>query len=387
MAGFGVRRKKGRSLPTGSERDRCAIVRAWWNDPVDYRWLLRTLAARSADWPVRIVVGAGGAVMVVISVLTWISPAGPHGTAGHIVFAFVTGGATLWALRWWLGPWPGENESLLLIGAADLLVVSACLMDQDRVYGSIGALLLVVTGGYVSVFHSPRALTAHAVFSLVSVIVLAARLAGETGDVALAVAIVLIMAVAIVVVLPTVHFCYWVLRTDALTDALTALLNRRGLDYYLSGRFGVDDGRAVCAMVIDLDDFKAVNDTYGHSAGDDILVRAAARLRACADGDTLVARSGGEEFAVLAHLDPAAAQAAAERVCRAIATMTGPHTPVTASVGVAAFEHGATADDLLRCADAAMYQAKQLGGNTVVLAGRAATNPVSAAPRRGVPRA
>lgn len=348
------------------------MVRSWWRDPVDYRWLVGTLEARSALGPIKCVVGSGGAVMFVIALLTWISPAGPAGTLGHIVFAFVSAGAGLWALRWWARPWPGKAESLLLIGAADILVTAACLMDQNRVYGSIGALLLVVTGGYVSVFHGPRALAVHAAYSLLSVIVLSLRMCGDTGDFALALAIVLIMAAAIVVVLPAVQFCYWVLRTDALSDPLTTLLNRRGLDYYLSGWFAARDGRPLAVMLIDLDDFKAVNDTYGHAAGDDILIRTAARLRATADPNTIVARSGGEEFVVVAHLAAPEAHTLATRLCRAVATMPGPHTPITASIGVAVFPYGTpttqTPEALLHHADTAMYRAKQQGGNTVTLA-------------------
>ncbi|QLY32838.1 GGDEF domain-containing protein [Nocardia huaxiensis] len=364
---------------------RRGVLRSWWRDPVDYRWLVHTLAARGALTPFKIVLGVGGAVMFVIAVLTWMSPAGPHGSVGHatpigdtaflghVVFVVVIAGSVIWTLRWLLLPWPSRRESLFLLATADILITAACLVDQNRVYGALGSVLLVVTGGYLSIFHGPRILAAHIAWSLASVLVLTGlMLTRHTGDPALATAIVLILAVATAVVLPTLQFCYWVLRTDALSDPLTMVLNRRGLDYHLTDWFRAADSTPICVMLIDLDDFKAVNDTYGHPAGDDILVRTAARLRATADPDAIVARTGGEEFVVVAHLSPAAARTAAEHLCTAVATLPAPHIPITASIGVAAHPGGTpTARNpihLLDCADAAMYRAKQLGGNAVVLA-------------------
>ena len=173
---------------------------------------------------------------------------------------------------------------------------------------------------------------------------------------------------AIVVVLPALQFCYWVLRIDVLSDPLTMLLNRRGLDYYVHrSRYQ----RQLCVITLDLDHFKAVNDTFGHTIGDEVLVSTAARLRAAADPDAVVARTGGEEFAVVDQLDRAAAMILAERLRLAVAETPGISVTVTASVGVAVCDGGTDAGRprlLLRCADNAMYQAKRLGGNTVVLA-------------------
>ncbi|WP_067533150.1 GGDEF domain-containing protein [Nocardia crassostreae] len=349
------------------------MVRTWWRDPVDYTWLVHRLEARGALGSFKIVVAAGGAVMFVIALLTWVSPAGPSGLTGQVVFGFVAAGAGLWTLYWWIAPWPSANTSLLLLGGADVLVTAACLMDRNRVYGSLGAILLVVTGGYLTFFHGPRVLAAHTIWSLLSVLTLSTLMViTDTGDLALALSIILIMAAATVLVLPALQFLYWLLRTDALSDPLTMLLNRRGLDYYLSQWFdsAVDD--AIGVMIIDLDRFKAVNDTYGHSAGDEVLVRAARCMRAAVDPGALVARSGGEEFVVITHLDRAAAIIAAERIRRSIATAAGARTAITASIGIAV-DDGAlphpTPDQLLRAADSAMYRAKRLGGNAVILAG------------------
>ncbi|MEV4129046.1 diguanylate cyclase [Nocardia sp. NPDC049707] len=345
-----------------------AILRSWWRDPAHYRWFVRTLESHSGLRLIKAIIGAGSALMLVITILIWMSPAGPSGTVGRTVFMAAGATAAVWTIRWWLFPWPSASTSLAMLTSADLAITASCLVDSDRVYGALSAMLLVVTGAYITFFHSPKALAAHAGWSLLTVSVLAELLVvdAESNDLALAGAIVLIMVAAIVVVLPALQFCYWVLRIDVLSDPLTMLLNRRGLDYYLHrSRYQ----RQLCVITLDLDRFKAVNDSFGHIIGDEVLVSTAEGLRAAVDPDAVVARTGGEEFAVVDQLDRAAALRLGERLRRAVAETPG--VPVTASVGVAVCDGGADPGRpqlLLRCADAAMYQAKRLGGNTVVLA-------------------
>ncbi|GAB2534978.1 hypothetical protein GCM10027167_44940 [Nocardia heshunensis] len=287
--------------------------------------------------------------------------------------------AAAWTLRWWLGPWPCETESLLWVAAADLAITTAGMLDSDRVYGAVGAILLVVTGAYLSLFHSPKALAVHTVWSLVSIMALTGRIAhgSANGDTTLAAAIVLTMVAATVLVLPTLQFCTWLMRVDTLTDPLTGLLNRRGLDYYLPGFLAAARSGDICVLSVDLDRFKAVNDTFGHSVGDDALVRTAAELDAVA-GEFLIARTGGEEFALIGRLSPTTCADAAEAVRRAIESIEDLPVRLTASVG-AALLNSAHLDrcgreylltSLLRSSDAAMYRAKRKGGNTVVFAAR-----------------
>lgn len=350
--------------------DSRTILRSWWRDPAHYRWFVRTLESHSGLQLIKAIIGAGGAIMLVINILIWMSPAGPNGTVNRTIFAAAGVTAVVWTVRWWLFPWPRAITSLALLTWADVAITASCLVDSDRVYGALSAMLLVVTGAYITFFHSPKALAAHAGWSLLTVGALAVLLVtdAQSNDLALAGAMVLIMVAAIVVVLPALQFCYWVLRIDVLSDPLTTLLNRRGLDYYVHrSRYQ----RQLCVITLDLDHFKAVNDTFGHTIGDEVLVSTAARLRATADPDAVVARTGGEEFAVVDQLDRAAALSLAERLRLAVAETPGISVTVTASVGVAVCDGGTDAGRprlLLRCADNAMYQAKRLGGNTVVLA-------------------
>nr|BFE55676.1 hypothetical protein GCM10020063_002020 [Dactylosporangium thailandense] len=150
------------------------------------------------------------------------------------------------------------------------------------------------------------------------------------------------------------------LHEQATHDALTGLPNRALFNERLE--------HATAAILVDLDDFKAVNDTLGHPVGDGLLVEVGRRLRAAVRPTDLVARLGGDEFAVLV---PEGSQDGLDGLpARILAELDRPvHThghvlTVTASVGVAARTDGDGAQDLLRHADIAMYAAKRRGKGT-----------------------
>ncbi|HEY8338899.1 MAG TPA: GGDEF domain-containing protein [Egibacteraceae bacterium] len=138
--------------------------------------------------------------------------------------------------------------------------------------------------------------------------------------------------------------------------------------------------RDLSLVILDIDHFKQVNDTYGHQAGDDVLVEVARRIRDSVRIPDVVARYGGEEFVVLLPgTGLEGAVATAERIRRAIGSTPIPMTRgfedqpeglrVSASLGVASFGvHGRTVSSLLRSADAAMYTAKTSGRDRVVAA-------------------
>ncbi|MFU8854736.1 GGDEF domain-containing protein [Micromonospora sp. SL1-18] len=155
-------------------------------------------------------------------------------------------------------------------------------------------------------------------------------------------------------------------RHAASHDPLTGLPNRRAF-YRLAAALLTDAaGQPLVAIVLDLDDFKLVNDRYGHAAGDQVLVSVAQRLSAFA-GDNLVARLGGDEFAGLLAsptVDRRWIEQATRRLCEALAAPIplGARTvQVTASVGLAPVHCPTQLADALCQADAAMYQAKSLG--------------------------
>ena len=147
-------------------------------------------------------------------------------------------------------------------------------------------------------------------------------------------------------------------------DALTGLANRRGFQDSLE--HALSAGGSFSVLFLDLDDFKTVNDTLGHPAGDALLEAVAGRIRHQVRAGDVVARLGGDEFAVITeHLDAEAAGAIAERIIRAVEqpfTFEGAVVTVGASVGVVDPGRASrVASELMRAADVAMYGAKALG--------------------------
>jgi len=142
-------------------------------------------------------------------------------------------------------------------------------------------------------------------------------------------------------------------------DPLTGLLNRRGFEQALAGilaacrRYRTD----AALIYIDLDGFKAINDRFGHAAGDETLKTVAQVLAAGVRESDIIARLGGDEFAiVLNRAGRAAAEAKAESLVRAVEhTAAGPGGPVRFSYGVRTFEPGMEAARMLAEADAAMF--------------------------------
>jgi len=149
----------------------------------------------------------------------------------------------------------------------------------------------------------------------------------------------------------------------AMTDPLTGLANRTRFTAALAERLA--GHQAATVLLIDIDDFKMVNDTMGPAVGDQLLYQVAQRLRRTRSEVDLPARLGGDEFAVLLDIEEeSSAEAAADRLIQALAEpfKVGEHLLLAhASVGVAIADSGETADEVLRNADIAMYAAKEGG--------------------------
>jgi two-component system cell cycle response regulator len=162
----------------------------------------------------------------------------------------------------------------------------------------------------------------------------------------------------------------------AITDGLTGLFNRRYMETHLGTL--VDQsaarGKPITVLVLDIDYFKAINDSYGHDAGDDVLREFSLRIRKATRNIDLACRYGGEEFViVMPETDMAVATAVAERLRRRIATEPfaiqkgARHLEVTISIGIAALSGvGDDAATILKRADQALYRAKRDGRNRVV---------------------
>ncbi|ACS80888.1 GGDEF domain-containing protein [Maridesulfovibrio salexigens] len=156
-------------------------------------------------------------------------------------------------------------------------------------------------------------------------------------------------------------------------DALTGAYNRRALDDALHQLNG--DKGSFAALLLDLDNFKSVNDTYGHDAGDLVLKYFVEETQKVLRSNDLFGRYGGEEFLILLYdtkLEHAAALA--ERIRKSVESNTvylpssGAHHSLTVSIGCAASDGSRPSEETVRMADKAMYKAKQSGRNQVVVA-------------------
>jgi diguanylate cyclase (GGDEF)-like protein len=164
-----------------------------------------------------------------------------------------------------------------------------------------------------------------------------------------------------------------VVQRQAITDDLTGLVNRRGFGGALEAeierarRFG----EPLALILADIDDFKRINDMFGHPVGDVVLRSFAELLRSHVRDDDVTGRVGGEEFAILLPgTDAGEAATVAERMRRSLSTFAfpvsdGQAVQMTSSFGIAELATSAGADDLLRAADEALYRAKSEGKNRI----------------------
>jgi diguanylate cyclase (GGDEF)-like protein len=161
----------------------------------------------------------------------------------------------------------------------------------------------------------------------------------------------------------------------ARTDSLTGAANRRHVDEVLNDMLA-GGGQAVGVILLDVDDFKNVNDRHGHRVGDEVLIEIVARLRGAVRSRDMVARWGGEEFLLLCRFESGeSVRAAAERIRLAVCEQAFPTTigelRITVSIGaVASGGMAQPADPLIDAADAALLAAKRAGKDRTVIARR-----------------
>ncbi|ACL73537.1 response regulator receiver modulated diguanylate cyclase [Thioalkalivibrio sulfidiphilus HL-EbGr7] len=161
------------------------------------------------------------------------------------------------------------------------------------------------------------------------------------------------------------------------TDPLTGLPNRRALNKRLEAVLLETQGRGggMCVGLLDVDHFKQINDTYGHDVGDEVLTTLSKRLRLALRPMDMVARLGGEEFALVMHFhdvdncNPGIFQRVLDTVSKDPFPTSEGQIPVTASIGACCYRHGeqmVTIQGMLKIADENLYRAKAEGRNRVV---------------------
>jgi diguanylate cyclase (GGDEF)-like protein len=300
-----------------------------------------------------------------------------------LLLCLIVGGSTVLSGRRW-APWILIAAGMVfnVVGDTANLFVSSIgragdILDDMAWPASILALSMAmwIRPRPADPFAAPKAPTflIPGISTLAALIVLFVGNLHTTSRIGLllATATLLLVGVRLVLSVRGMHAVSQQRREQLMTDELTGLGNRRCLAGVLDAFFAEFDPtdpqpRQLAYLFIDLDDFKAVNDTFGHTAGDQLLQQFGSRLSACLREGDLLVRLGGDEFVVLLlDVDAALASSVAQRLTDALAEpfeLDATKVAVNASIGIALAPADATdSAGLLWCADIAMYRAK-LGG-------------------------
>ncbi|WP_319430380.1 GGDEF domain-containing protein [Mycobacterium sp. RTGN5] len=345
-------------------------LKRWWQQFAHYEWLSGYLADRGMRGATRALMAFIAASLVVCLLALLASSDGPTGT-GQIVMTWlaVSGGIAGAAL--WIARWPTRRESVAFAVITNASIALACLAYPLPMAAVIGCIAFATIGAYIAFFHTTGFVLYNFAVAAVVATIGASRMAAAGHPVLAAVDWWLIIQVNIALPL-AIQILVRALGADLIRaerDPLTGLLNRRTFHRSASNLIGsgrTADAHLVVAL-IDLDKFKAVNDRYGHAAGDEALVHAARAIGVAAGNHAVVARSGGEEFLVATVSSTPDCRELAQRICTAVAESPA---RVTASVGTTAVrlrdtegEDKLLVDRLVGTADWAMYRAKRAGGN------------------------
>jgi len=195
---------------------------------------------------------------------------------------------------------------------------------------------------------------------------------------------ILLTAAGLLMLLVTVQSIVGHSQRESWTDPLSGLANRRGFDLHAARVLAksAELGLPVSVAVLDIDHFKAINDTHGHAAGDEVIRRLADLLRRAAPQAAAIGRMGGEEFALLfEHTNQEGARLNAEAIRTVVQFERTDLPPFTVSAGVSAVRPGESLSEAMRRADMALYEAKRQGRNRICVAETAACQPADRRPR------
>lgn len=329
----------------------------WWQQPDQFEWVTTFLRQRDLQRPTRVTMAliACSSAMAPITVL---SESDTLGTASLAIG--VSGAAFCIVMTWfWLTHWPTRRQSATFGLAGSVCVALWSVAQPEAELAALGCTALVVTVGYLAFFHTARLLMINLAIAFAAACAAVVRLVAETS---LATAVTAFWLIALVntagpvTLRGTSRAMAQYARRSSL-DPLTGLLNRRGFVEAVEAQWA---GTRLTLLMVDLDDFKSVNDTLGHAAGDRVLRDVAELMRRHLPPTAAICRAGGEEFAVALPDTTTDVSDLAARLCDAVSGL--PHA-VSASIGVAAGTGPVEA--LIALADDAMYAAKRNGGNQI----------------------
>jgi diguanylate cyclase (GGDEF)-like protein len=347
------------------------LVRRWWRQSDHFDWLTLYLNTRGIGLKGRAITAAVIASMAVVPALASVRPTLPHYPVAAVL-APVASGVGLAVALLWLIRWPSRRQSVLCALTGSFCIAAACLAQGDPLAGLLGSGAFAVLGGYIAFFHTARYMMINFAIAMTTTVILAERLIRSYDTVVAGCAFLLVLVLNVAspfAVQWLVHALAGELRQSS-RDPLTGLLTRRA---FYHSTYGLllrrrEGPSYLGAAMIDLDNFKRLNDTHGHSTGDQALVAVAGALRLVCPPTTMIARFGGEEFVVADIYRTDDLNDVAEQLRKAVAAT---RYPITASIGIVSAPLGPSfdpaerelIDDLINVADRAMYAAKRAGGN------------------------
>ncbi|MBI3224885.1 MAG: GGDEF domain-containing protein [Mycolicibacterium cosmeticum] len=348
-----------------------------WNRRDRFEIMSVFLRRRQLLRPAQMVLAAvaASASLVPLSAMLMQRPVTPGGwwvAVGGSAFAF--GMAVFWLARW-----PTRLQSEVVSMGAIAVIAGWSLTQESPEMAALAASALAVTGGYLAFFHGSRAVLLNGVIALAVAVDAVWRLAAG-GQAATAVAALWLVMFLNLAVPLSVSGLSRALRRYAMRadeDQLTGLFNRRGFVdevtriLHETSQVPNDPGAPVrvAIFMVDIDNFKRINDSFGHAAGDQAILAVAQLLRRQAPLPAVICRAGGEEF-LIAVVTRSDVVSMAHRLREAI---SGLPESVTVSVGIATVDVaarlnrdvGSLVTQLVAEADAAMYEVKGQGGNNV----------------------
>jgi diguanylate cyclase (GGDEF)-like protein len=344
--------------------------KSWRNKPDRYEWIKAFLSQRGrlrAAQRIMAVVCATAALAPLTVLFTQHRP-----SAGAIAIGAITSVFSVAMTAFYLTRWPTRQQSEAAVVVGVLCIGGWSYIQPTAALSALAVTPTVVTAAYSAIFHRRRVVLFHGIATGVIAFAAVARLVGEVSLAAAVSAFWVINFVNVSILLGAwgMSRAMGGYRQRSEQDALSGLLNRRAFTEVVGSRVA-DPPRGhthLAVVMVDLDNFKRINDTLGHAVGDEAIRAVGELLIEHTPSDAVICRAGGEEFLIaltcaICDLEPLAA-----RICAAMNSLP---LKMTASIGTASAElytligpeGAARIGELIAIADSAMYVAKRCGGN------------------------
>lgn len=344
----------------------------WWSQPDQFDRISQFLRQRGMLGSARMIMAivAGSSALVPLTVL----PSQRHPSTAEVIIGSFTDLFTLGVTAFWLTRWPTRRLSQAGAAIGALCICAWSLAQPTAALAALPCTALAVTGGYIAFFHSPRLLLLNGGLAAAIATLTMLRLSREANIATAAFAfwVIVFLNVSVPVAIWGTSRAMGIYAQRCDEDALTGLLNRRAFTEALTHRVAIPplSHTHLAVVMVDLDNFKRVNDTHGHSVGDTALRAVADLLRKHTPHDAVICRAGGEEFLVAMTTMNSDVKPLAVGFCAEVAQLS---PAVTASIGTASVElrlvagpeRGRLIEEVIAIADGAMYAAKRNGGNQV----------------------